>query len=92
MRWNERASHLLRRHDREKDGLPPFAMTPLIYRCPDKGLKVQTWLPDDRLADNRRADDPTESGAGRIATVNCLICARRHLVDCRTGQVVGEGQ
>jgi len=56
-------------------------MTPLVYRCPDKGMKVQTWL----------ADDPSERDAERREIVHCLVCARRHLINFKTGEVIGEG-
>jgi len=44
-------------------------------------VKVQTWL----------ADDPSERDAERCETVLCLVCARRHLINFKTGEVIGEG-
>jgi hypothetical protein len=58
-------------------------MTPLVYRCPDKGMKVQTWF----------ADEPSEREVDieRLETVHCLVCARRHLINFKTGEVIAEG-
>ena len=56
-------------------------MTPLVYRCPDKGMKVRTWF----------ANDASERDVERLETVHCLVCARRHLINFKTGEVIAEG-
>ena len=52
---------------------------PIIYRCPHTGLNVQGWL----------ADDPTERDAESYEVLTCTACARVHLVNLKTGQVLG---
>jgi hypothetical protein len=54
-------------------------MTAFLYRCPNTGRNVQGWI----------ADDPTEGKAERFEAVTCLICARVHLVNPKTGKVLG---
>ena len=51
-----------------------------IYRCPNTGLNVQGWI----------ADDPTEGEAEGFEPVTCLVCTRQHLVNPKTGKVLGE--
>ena len=54
-------------------------MPPFIYRCPNTGLNVQGWV----------ADDPTEGEGEIYAAITCTICTRLHLVDPKTGKVLG---
>jgi len=54
-------------------------MAPLIFRCPSTGLNVQGWI----------ADDPTEGEAESYETVTCTACTRVHLVNPKTGRVLG---
>ena len=54
-------------------------MPPFIYRCPNTGLNVQGWV----------ADDPTEREGETYQPITCTICTRLHLVDPKTGKVVG---
>jgi hypothetical protein len=42
-------------------------------------MKVQSWI----------ADDP-ESGADRYGSIPCTICTKVHLVNPKTGKVLGE--
>ena len=51
-----------------------------IYRCPSTGLNVQGFA-----ADAPAQDDET------FEPVNCPICARVHLVNPKSGKVVGAG-
>lgn len=55
--------------------LPPF-----LYRCPCTGLNVQGWS----------ADEPTERGDYSFEAVTCLACGQVHLVNPKTGKVIGE--
>jgi hypothetical protein len=55
-------------------------MPAFLYRCPIVGMKVQGW----------RADDPSETNTERFQSVTCLACAQVHLVNPRTGKVLGE--
>jgi len=58
-------------------------MTTFVYRCPNTGLNVQGWV----------ADDPTEEGeTERFEAVSCLACTRLHMVNPKTGKVLGEGE
>jgi hypothetical protein len=52
-------------------------MSTFFYRCPNTGFKVKGWV----------ADDPTKDEA--FEPVTCTACARVHLVNPKTGKVVG---
>ena len=54
-------------------------MAPFIYRCPNTGMNVQGWVDDD----------PTEGGGETYQSITCTICTRIHLVDPKTGRVLG---
>jgi len=51
----------------------------VVFRCPNTGLNVQGWT----------ADDPTEGEAESYEPVICTACTRVHLVDRKTGRVLG---
>jgi hypothetical protein len=58
-------------------------MTLFIYRCPATNLDVQA----------RTADNPAhDQAAGVYETVTCIACTRVHLVDSKTGKVLGTDQ
>jgi hypothetical protein len=52
-------------------------MPTFVYRCPNTGLNVQGWV----------ADDPTERDD--YETIVCTACRRAHLVNPKTGRVIG---
>jgi hypothetical protein len=52
--------------------------TTFIYKCPNTGLRVQGFV----------ADDP--AGDGSYQAVTCHACRGVHLVNSRTGKVLGE--
>ena len=52
-------------------------MTGFAYRCPNTGLNVQGFT----------ADDPGDDDS--YVSVTCIICTRVHLVNPRSGKVVG---
>ncbi len=55
-------------------------MAPFIYRCPAMGLNVQGWV----------ADDPTEKDGQEVfEALTCTACRQVHLVDPKTGKVLG---
>ncbi len=54
-------------------------MATLIYRCPTTGLNVQAWFAD------RASDD----GGETFEAVTCAACRQLHLVNPKTGRVVG---
>ena len=53
-------------------------MAPVLYRCPNTGDNVQAWA----------ADDPADESLTYIQ-VTCLACAQAHLVNRKTGKVLG---
>lgn len=53
-------------------------MAVFIYRCPSTGLNVQGWIAD-----------PPGQDDGTFEPVNCTMCARVHLVNPKSGKVVG---
>jgi len=54
-------------------------MAAFIFRCPHTGRNVQGWVADDPDVE----DDAYES-------VICSACTRLHLVNPKTGKVLGE--
>lgn len=54
-------------------------MASFVYRCPNTGLRVQGFVADD---------DPADDDA--YLPVTCTACTRVHLVNPRTGKVLGE--
>ena len=54
-------------------------MAPFLYRCPATGFNVQGWI----------ADDPREGDDATYVAVTCLACTRVHLVNPKTGEVIG---
>ena len=54
-------------------------MAAFIYRCPNTGMNVQGWV----------ADDPTEGEGDIYQSITCTICTRLHLIDPKTGRVLG---
>ena len=53
-------------------------MRPFLNRCPNTGQKVQTWA----------ADDPEDVDQSYVQ-VSCLACAQAHLINPKTGKVLG---
>ena len=51
-------------------------MAPFLYNCPVTGQVVQGWVADD--------------GDDRARTMKCLACSRFHLINPKTGEVLGE--
>jgi hypothetical protein len=58
-----------------------WGMLTFIYRCPVTGLKVQGWFGDGPPADEGEVYE----------AVTCLACTRTHLVNPKTGRVLGAG-
>jgi hypothetical protein len=56
--------------------LAPFMPT-FVYRCPNMQVNVQGWV----------ADDPAEHDSYEV--IMCLACTRVHLVNPKTGKVLG---
>jgi hypothetical protein len=50
-----------------------------VFRCPNTGLNVQGWI----------AENPSEPESESYEAVTCTACARVHLVDPRTGKILG---
>jgi hypothetical protein len=54
-------------------------MPTFLYRCPNTGLRVQGWI----------ADDPTKRAGDSFEAVSCPACRRVHLVNPKSGKVLG---
>jgi hypothetical protein len=55
-------------------------MAPVLFLCPNVGRHVQGWF----------ADDGSENGE-TYQSVTCLACQRVHLVNPKSGKVLGGG-
>jgi len=55
-------------------------MATFLYCCPTSGLRVQGWI----------ADDPMEDRVERFEAVTRLACTRVHIVNPKTGKLLGE--
>ena len=55
-------------------------MATLAYRCPTTGQHVQAWF----------SDDGSEDGTETYESVPCLACRGIHLVNLKTGKVLGD--
>jgi hypothetical protein len=58
-------------------------MAVFLYRRPNTGQQVQGWIADDPTE-----DDPDDDGDTYRSLV-CLACTSVHLVNPRTGKVLG---
>jgi hypothetical protein len=56
-------------------------MAAIIYRCPNTGFRVQGYTVDETIAPDQDAYEP----------VTCLACKLVHLVNTKTGKLLGEG-
>jgi hypothetical protein len=56
-------------------------MTTFIYRCPTTGLNVQGLFVDRQ---------PAVSSGHAFESMTCTACGRTHLVDPKTGKVLGD--
>jgi hypothetical protein len=54
-------------------------MPAILYRCPVKKLPVSSWV-----AHAPQDDD-------RLEAIECIACKRIHMVNPKTGKVVGDG-
>jgi len=55
-------------------------MPAVMFRCPNTGLHAHEWFEDD-----------TENGDDIYHCVTCLACAQVHLVNPKSGKVLGAG-
>lgn len=53
-------------------------MPTFLYRCPNTGFRVQGYAPDD-----------TEDRGDLYDAVTCAACGGVHLVNAKTGKVLG---
>ena len=56
-------------------------VSPFLYRCPNTDDNVQAWA----------ADDPDDDDLTYVQ-VTCLACAQAHLVNPKTGKVLGDDE
>jgi len=54
-------------------------MATYIFRCPNTGLNVQGWT----------TQEPDDSEGDVYEAVTCTACTRVHLVNVKTGKVLG---
>ncbi len=52
--------------------------TTFLYRCPNTGQTVQGWSGDDVIDDD-----------ASYQSIACLACAQLHLINLKTGKVLG---
>jgi hypothetical protein len=57
------------------------SVSPFLYRCPNTGDNVQSWA----------ADDPDDDDLTYVQ-VTCLACTQAHLVNPKTGKVLGSDE
>ena len=57
----------------------PCRVPKFLYQCPNTALNVQGWV----------ADDQTEGKAETYEPVTCTACTQVHLVNPKTGKVLG---
>ena len=50
-----------------------------LYRCPNTGQNVQAWF----------ADEVTPYDDNSYQSFQCIACSRVHLVNVKTGKVLG---
>jgi hypothetical protein len=55
-------------------------MTTVLYECPNTGFRVQGYTVDETIA----------SELDVYAPVTCLACKLRHLVNLKSGEVLGQ--
>jgi hypothetical protein len=58
-------------------------MPTFVYQCPTTGFKVQGYV-EGFVADNPARDEEA------FEPVTCTICTRVHLVNPKTGKVLGD--
>ena len=51
----------------------------ILFRCPNTGYHVQGWF----------AEDVSDNGEDTYQSLTCLACRQVHLVNPKTGNVVG---
>ena len=57
------------------------SMPTFLYRCPNTGYRVQGFVAEETSGDSESYE-----------AITCIVCQRVHLVNPRTGKVVGEGK
>ena len=57
-------------------------MAIILFRCPNTGYRVQGWF----------AEDVSETDDDTYESVTCLACQQMHLVNPKTGKVVGSDE
>lgn len=55
-------------------------MPAILFRCPNNGQRAQGWI----------ADDPILLGDLSYDTVSCAACGQSHMINPKTGKVLGE--
>ncbi len=58
-------------------------MAILLFRCPNKNVRVQGWTAEDPSDDEPSSDDTI------FFLVECVACRQTHYVNPTTGRVLG---
>ena len=61
-------------------------MPVFLYECPNTRKQVKGWIADDPTEDDPDDDADTDT----YRSLACLACAGVHLINPRTGKVLGE--
>jgi hypothetical protein len=61
-------------------------MSTFLFRCPATGYRVQGLITDNPI------DTPAPAERTVYEPLTCTVCGRIHLVDPKTGRVLGEGE
>jgi len=54
-------------------------MPTIMFRCPNTAYRVQGWI----------AEDASDADEGTYESLTCIACQQMHLVNPKTGQVLG---
>jgi hypothetical protein len=58
-------------------------MSTFLYRCPVTGYRIQGFIAD-------HPNDPTEKNGHTYEPLTCTVCGRIHLVNPKSGKLLGE--
>jgi hypothetical protein len=72
---------LIWRKDGQQKQATLCAMASVMFRCPATSMNVQHWLDDDQ--------DVPENEYEVIA---CLACTKLHLINRKTGKILGQAE
>jgi hypothetical protein len=59
-------------------------MAPFLFRCPNTGFQVQSWVANE--------EDESGNSGDTYEAIECLVCRQVHFVNPRTGKTLGLGE